>query len=155
MSVEPEPVMRPPRGGIGVPTPSRWSAEFWAGCNLGELRYQRCDDCGSATHTPAPVCSSCGGPRLRWTVSFGRGTIYSYTTVWRPQTPAFPVPYAPVIVELDEGWLMLSNVIGCSPDALAIGCRVEVEFRTVAGEAGQSQALPYFRLTSPPPAEFQ
>jgi hypothetical protein len=62
--------------------------------------------------------------------------------VWRPQTPAFVVPYVPIIVDLDEGWDLLSNLIGCEFDEVEIGMRVEVDFRATASGDG---LLPYFR----------
>jgi hypothetical protein len=62
--------------------------------------------------------------------------------VWRPQTPAFVVPYVPIIVDLDEGWDLLSNLIGCESDEVEIGMRVEVDFRATASGDG---SLPYFR----------
>ncbi len=57
--------------------------------------------------------------------SAGTGAIYSWTTVWRPPTPAFTVPYVPIVVDMDEGWQMLSCLVGCEHDAAAVGwgCR--------------------------------
>jgi hypothetical protein len=66
--------------------------------------------------------------------------VYSWTIAYRPQTEAFTVPYAPVIVNLNEGFQMLSNIIDCDTNDLAVGMRVQVEFR----EVGQ-MTLPYFR----------
>ena len=48
----------------------------------------------------------------------GRGSLYSWTVVWRPPDPSFRVPYAPAVIRLDEGFWMLSAVIGCEPEAL-------------------------------------
>jgi uncharacterized OB-fold protein len=138
-------LLGPQRGAIASPHASDLSQPFWYGCALGELRFQRCDDCGLATHTPAYLCAHCASQRLSWERSAGTGTIYSWTIVWRPQSPAFEVPYAPVIVDVDEGWQILSNVIGCEPGAIAVGLRVTVEFH--ATESGFS--LPYFRVDSP------
>jgi uncharacterized OB-fold protein len=61
--------------------------------------------------------------------------------VWRPQTPAFAVPYVAAIVDLDEGYQMLANVIGCEPEDVAVGLRVVVEFHPIGG----GFVLPYFR----------
>jgi hypothetical protein len=63
--------------------------------------------------------------------------------VWRPQTPAFEVPYAPSIVHLDEGIFVMSSIIGCTPDELADGMEVVAEFHPV----GDAIRLPYFRPT--------
>jgi hypothetical protein len=44
---------------------------------------------------------------------------------------------------MDEGYQMLSNVIGCEPDDIHDGMRVAVEFHPVGGDVH----LPYFRPT--------
>jgi hypothetical protein len=43
-------------------------------------------------------------------------------------------------VTLDEGWWMLSAVVGCPPGALRDGMRLQVEFHPASDEV----ALPYF-----------
>ena len=78
---------------------------------------------------------------LTWEKSAGTGEIYSWTTVWRPQMPSFEVPYVAIIVDMDEGWQILSNLVGCEHDAVEIGMRVEVEFHEMEG----GFTLPYFR----------
>ena len=50
------------------------------------------------------------GPTSSGRSAPGLGEVYSWTTVWRPQTPAFSVPYVAVIVELDEGFWLLANM---------------------------------------------
>jgi uncharacterized OB-fold protein len=78
---------------------------------------------------------------LEWEASDGFGSVYSWTTVWRPQMPAFTVPYVAVIVDMSEGWQMLSNLIGCEPESVNIGMRVQVEFHRIRSGV----ALPLFR----------
>jgi uncharacterized OB-fold protein len=77
---------------------------------------------------------------MEWERSSGFGSVYSWTTVWRPQTPSFTVPYVPVVVNMDEAWQILSNLIGCEHDVGEIGLRVSVEFGPLRGGI----ALPYF-----------
>lgn len=50
--------------------------------------------------------------------------------------PAFEedVPFAPTVVELEEGVRLLSHVVDCPPDELAFGMPVEVEFEAVTTE---------------------
>lgn len=133
-------VLAPQRAGIPVPTPTVLSAPFWDGCLVGELRYQRCTGCGRAEFDPNRLCRGCGGDTLEWTVSAGRGTVYSHTEVVRPQTPAFTGPYVVVIVELDEGYHMVSNMVGCAVSDVRIGLPVQVAFHDVA----DGVVLPYF-----------
>ena len=88
----PQPATIPP------PTPSAHSKPYWDGTRIGELRYQRCEACATPLFDPAVICRKCGSRALRWERSAGLGTVYSWTVVWRPQQPAFVVPYAPAIV---------------------------------------------------------
>ena len=88
-------LLAPQTGTIPGPHPSELTQPFWDACARGELLFQRCATCGLATHTPAFICAHCTSPELSWEVSAGTGSVYSWTTVWRPQTPAFVVPYQP------------------------------------------------------------
>jgi uncharacterized protein len=114
---------------------------FWDGCAVGELRFQRCRGCRAAQFPPTEICRACTGADLPWERSAGLGTLYSWTVVYRPVTPAFTAPYAPAIVDLDEGYQMMTNLIGLAPDAITPGLAVQVEFH----ETGGGLRLPYFR----------
>jgi uncharacterized OB-fold protein len=119
---------------------SHLSVPFWQGCQSRELRYQRCDACGLANFPPTEHCRQCLAAELQWANSAGLGEIYSWTVVYRPVTPEFEPPYAPAIITLDEGYQMLTNIVGMSPEDLAIGMRVQVQFQVV----GPDVTLPYF-----------
>lgn len=125
-----------------VPTPSELSRRHWDGCRRAELLYQRCDDCEQAIFPPAATCWRCACESLSWQRSAGTGTVYSYSTVWRPQTPAFEAPYTVAVVAVDEGWHLFTNIIGCEPDEVHAGMRVSVEFVEVGDDA--NTVLPAF-----------
>jgi hypothetical protein len=61
--------------------------------------------------------------------------------VHRPQQPAFKAPYVVIIVELEEGFFMLSNLIDCEETDIQIGMPLEVDFEKMSDEI----SLPYFR----------
>jgi uncharacterized OB-fold protein len=82
---------------------------------------------------PAEICRACLGTDLAWERSAGLGTLYSWTVVHHPVTPAFEVPYAPAIVDLAEGYQMMTNLIGLAPEAITPGLPVEVEFHETGG----------------------
>jgi uncharacterized OB-fold protein len=126
---------------IPLPRPRKLSKPYWDGCREGVLRVQRCGDCGQYVFIPQPACTTCLGENLEWVASSGRGVLYSYTIVHRPQQPVFDVPYVPIIVELDEGWHMLSNLKGVGPDEVEIGMSLEVVFEKMSDEI----TLPYFQ----------
>jgi uncharacterized OB-fold protein len=121
--------------------PSVFSEPYWAGCAAGELRFQRCQRCGGGVHTPAAVCSACGDDELMWETSSGRGVIHSFTIVWRPVTPAFVVPYAPVVIEMEEGWHLLTALIDCDTEEVSIDAAVDIVFRPL----DDGFLLPYAR----------
>lgn len=139
--------LEPQAAAIGAPGQTALGRPYWAAAQEGHLAFQRCADCGAATHTPAVVCSNCVSTALSWEFSAGTGSIYSWTTVWRPVTPAFVTPYVPVVVDLDEGWQMLSNLVHCEHDAVQIGMRVSVLFHRPEGGI----LMPYFEPVLNPP----
>ena len=127
--------------GIPLPRPTELSRPHWDGCREGVLRVQRCRECQTYVFIPEPFCTECQSEELEWVESSGRGTVYSMTTVYRPQRPEFEVPYTVAIVELEEGWHMLTNLVDCSPEELRVGLPVEVTFRRMSDEV----TLPLFR----------
>jgi uncharacterized OB-fold protein len=103
---------------------------FWTGGHEGRLLITRCADCGFHTHPPVPRCPSCFGERVAPVSVSGRGRVYSYTINRQQWSPGLEVPYVIAIVELDEqpGLRLLTNIVGCPVDEVAIDMPVEVEF---------------------------
>ena len=134
-------ILKPQPMGIPVGDPTPLSQPYWDACKQGQLVFQRCDDCGLILERPSTVCGGCIGRSLSWAPSAGTGELYSWTVVWRPQHPAFEVPYAPAIVTMDEGWWHVAAVVGCEPDALVAGMRLRVEFHPASADI----TLPYYR----------
>jgi hypothetical protein len=81
-----------------------------------------------------------------WVRASGRGRVYTFTITRQNQAPGFreELPYVLAIVELDEGPRLMTNVVGCAPDAVRIGMAVEVVFDDVTPEV----TLPKFRPAS-------
>ena len=138
-------LLRPQPPGTPAPVPSLFSAPYWEGCARGELRFLRCANCHQALADAPRICWRCHSRELNWEVSEGRGRLYSWTIVWRPQTPEFEVPYAVAIVDLAEGCSIISAVIGCTPEDLVEGMELAVEFHPNSDHL----SLPYFRPVSP------
>ena len=114
------------------PTPEPHTEPFWSAVQEGRLTYQTCDDCNDVVFTPRLLCTSCGSSSLTRRDSKGEGQIYTFTVVRQNRNPAFAEMGAYVLawVDLDEGFRMLSNIVGV-PDPTAdleIGQRVSVEF---------------------------
>lgn len=88
----------------------------------GELAFQ-VNAGGEPVFPPRLREPGTGGP-LTWRVSAGSGEVHA-TTVVRPRDGD---PRSLVIVELDEGFRMMSRVEGCAPEDVRIGMRVAVRF---------------------------
>jgi uncharacterized OB-fold protein len=129
-----------------LPAITEDGAPFWEGCRHGQLRVQRCTACGHLRWPPSILCPKCLAEGGEWTALSGRGTIYSFIIVHRPQHPAFfdDVPYNVAIVELDEGVRMHSNVVECANEELRVGLPVEVVFDV----RNEEITLPRFRPRS-------
>jgi uncharacterized protein len=117
--------------------------EFYGWCGKGELRFQRCTECKAWRHVPREMCPECGSTDWDWQKSTGRGRVFTWTVAVRPLHPAFAgcAPYAPVVVEMEEGVRLLSEVTDCAPDELVIDMPVEVVFEPVTPEI----TLPKFK----------
>jgi uncharacterized OB-fold protein len=107
--------------------PARTYAERLAD---GVLAYQRCGSCDAAVFYPRVACPVCGGTDLSWQVSAGQGTVYSTTTI--PQRDADP--YNVCLVDLDEGFRMMSTVVGVPSGQVRIGQRVQGRVETEGSE---------------------
>ena len=120
-----------------LPRPTADTKDFWDGCAMGELRYQRCTHCGQVQLIPRSLCSACQERALQWERSAGCGRVLSYTVVHRAPTPAFrdELPYLIVLVDMNEGFRVLANVKGGGGTPVAIGQEVRIGFREIEGVA--------------------
>jgi uncharacterized protein len=93
---------------------------YFAKLRDGVIAHQRCADCGIALFYPRVLCASCGSSRLDWQDSTGIGTIYSVTAVPRRDME----PYVVCLVDLDDGYRMMSTVVDVPAFEVTIGMRV-------------------------------
>jgi len=126
-----------------LPLANEDSAEYWEACKRGELRLQKCAACGHLRFPPAILCPRCLGESFSWEKMSGRGKVYTWIVVHRPQHPAFyeDVPYDAAIVELDEGPRLHSRIVGCTNADLSIGLPVQVTFE----KKNDDVTMPYFK----------
>lgn len=118
-----------------LPRPTAETRPFWEGCARGVVRYQRCANCGCVQLIPRSLCAGCQSAALDWKDSAGLGRVLSYTVVHRAPTPAFreEAPYSIAIIDMDEGFRLMTNVVGGASAPLAIGGRVRIGFREIDG----------------------
>jgi uncharacterized OB-fold protein len=127
-----------------LPQPDFDNQAFWDAAARHELRAQRCGGCGAFRWPPRPMCPYCNSFEAEWALLSGRGTIHSYTIIPHPTHPYWmdKVPYSVILVELDEGIRLISNLEGWKDgDPISIGSPVEVTWEQV-----EDITLPQFRL---------
>lgn len=119
-----------------LPTPDPFTRTWWDAAREGRLLIRRCAECDRAHFYPRPFCPHCWSSDVSWVEASGRGTLYTWSVVHQNDLPPFNerVPYVAAIVELEEGPRMMTNIVDCDPDRLAVGMPVEVVFRPVADD---------------------
>ena len=119
------------------------SKPFWEGCREHKLRFQQCTACGLVRWPPGILCPKCHSLDTRWIESNGKGTIYTFSVYHQAFHPAFKekLPYVVAVVELEEGPMIFSNIVGAPHESLECDMPVRVEWDDVTTEF----SLPKFR----------
>jgi uncharacterized OB-fold protein len=133
---------------IGEPRPTPETEPFWSAAAEQRLELPVCDECGLVIWYPRSFCPDCQTDDVTWTPMSGGGTVYSYTVTrggvggrWRHHLP-FVVAY----VQLDEGPIVLTNVVDTDPDTVHIGMPVTAVFdQSPADDEGVVNTVLRFR----------
>jgi uncharacterized protein len=129
-----------------LPTPDPVTQPFWDSLKAHAIKLQHCAACDMFVYYPRAVCPTCLSTELVWMDVSGRGVIHAFTIPHRHPNPAFSerAPYVVVLVELQEGVRMLSNLVDVEPVAeqVPIGAPVEI----VYDDVNETITLPCFRL---------
>lgn len=125
------------------PEPSALTQPYWDAARRHTLVRPRCNGCGRSFFTPQIACPNCLSQDWDYVPSSGRGTVYSATIVHRAPYPGFESPYHVAIVDLEEGWQMMTNLVGAGDRPVAIGAAVTVDWLPL----GDDIVLPVFRLS--------
>lgn len=105
-------------------------------CREGKLAYQWCPGSGKPVFFPREISPHTGQANLEWRVSKGDGTVYSFTVVHRKDEP----PSCIALIDLDEGFRMMSRLEDAASDTPSIGMRVRMKMHFEAGQ----EPLPVF-----------
>ncbi len=126
-----------------LPRVTQDTEPFWTGCKEGKLLLQYCAACGTVRYPPKQMCPVCNSMDSEWRPASGKGTVYSYTVTHQALHPSLAnrVPHAVILVELQEGVRLTSNIVDCEPDQVRIGMPVQVVFQQLNDEI----TLPKFK----------
>ena len=106
---------------------------FFDAAKRHELVVQRCTQCGAHRFPAREICSNCLSREAEWVKVSGRGTVFSYNVMHQVYHPGFAdeVPYAVVVISLEEGAKMTSNLVGMKPHDIKIDMPVKVVFEEI------------------------
>lgn len=127
-----------------IPAVTPELAPFFAGAQRGELMLQRCAGCGTHRFPPRELCSNCLSRQSEWVRVSGRGQVFTFNVMHQVYHPGFAdeVPYAVVLVKLDEGPKITTNLVGLPPTDIRIGMPVRVIFERVSDEVTLPKFVP-------------
>ena len=115
---------------------------FWDAARRHELVAYKCLNCG-ALYSQAIDCTSCDSPRMEWVKVSGKGQVFTFCVYQQAFHPAWQndIPYNVAYVKLDEGPLLMTNIVGCAGKDIYIGMPVAVVFEDITEEV----TLPKFK----------
>jgi uncharacterized OB-fold protein len=121
----------PPRP---APKPEVELEGYWAAASDGHIGIGRCGECRKVFLPPQKVCPQCWSSDIAVEAASGCGTVEAVSVVHRHSSPAFKarLPYAIVLVRLDEGVALTSSIVDSDPDQVSIGMRVTAVFEATA-----------------------
>ncbi len=110
----------------------------------------RCDHCEKCFYPARVICPGCRrGGHMKEIKFSGKGKVHSYTIIRVPPEGFREyIPYIIVIVELEEGAKVLSQIVDCEPKDVKIGMRVTSCFRRIRTENETGLVLYGFKFRS-------
>ncbi len=109
--------------------------DFWVAAAAGRFLVRACNQCGKVHWYPRIFCPFCSSEDTAWRASAGRGRLYAFSEVVRTASP-----YVLAFVRLDEGPIMMTNIIDCDPDTL----RIDQPVRFVMQACAEGRTVPMF-----------
>jgi len=114
-----------------VPPLTMGTREYWISASSGKFAIPYCSACSRFHYYPRLICPYCGSEGITLGEVTGRATVYSHTTVHlrlHPLPEDWPVPFVVALVELEEGPVMMTNIVNCEPSRVEIGMELKVTF---------------------------
>jgi uncharacterized OB-fold protein len=109
---------------------------FWEATRRGELRLQRCKDCRHVWYPAGTNCPKCLSTSFEWGPMSGRGTVWSFIVYHHCWHRGFEkeIPYNVAMIQLDEGPIVITNVVDVKNEAIKVGMPVKVVFEPATDE---------------------
>ena len=142
-----------PRRVIPGRLPGRDDDAFWAYLAAGEVRIQRCGECGQWRYPPSPVCARCLSEAAQWLPVEGTGELLSWATFHRRYFSVLDPPYTVLAVALAEGPIMCGDLRGPDhiqdPAELRLGLPMRLVIEPAVFEDGQECSIFGWQVAEP------
>lgn len=116
---------------------------FWKEACNEKLVAEKCSDCGEFRFPPRPMCPSCHSVNREPTQLSGKARVVSWIKPVHPPSFGFTEPPTAAIVELEEGFRMVTNIVDIPFEDVKAGMEVEVTF----ADTMKDKKVPVFRPT--------
>ena len=116
------------------------SHQYWENLRAQGFCLPQCQSCKAFHFYLRPACPICGSLDIKAVVASGRGSVYSFSIVYRAPSATFEkdVPYVVALVATDEGPHLMTRLMKIKPEEVKIGMRVVVNgWRTRLDPADQ------------------
>lgn len=114
---------------------------FWDHCDKEQLVCERCSNCQKFRFPPRPMCPYCHSTRRELVQLSGKGKIYSWIRPVHPKPVGFNEPPIVALIDLEEGFRLVSNVYGIEFEKITRDLPVELFFDATVG----NRKVPVFR----------
>lgn len=119
-----------------LPTLDVWSRPFWEACKDERLIAQKCAVSGEVWWPPGPVSPVTRQEDWDWVDLSGEGTVWSWVIMHQRYFAGFApeIPYNIAQVRLDEGPILITNLVGVAEEDIRRDMRVRVVFEKATDE---------------------
>ena len=120
--------------------PRHWRLKKQRYSLVGEV----CEHCHAKLFPPRDICPECGEEAKTLFQFSGKGSVYSYTTVYdAPEGYAEQAPYTLAMVKLEEGPLITAQLTDLGKQKAEIGMPVEMVTRLLRSATDERGMLIY------------
>ncbi len=125
-----------------LPLITAFEKPFWEAARRHELVAYQCLNCGTY-YSQATDCLACDNPKMDWVRVSGKGQVYTWGIYHQLYHPGWKddIPYNVTWVKLDEGPLLMSNIVDCRNEDIYVEMPLQVVFDDVTEEV----TLPKFK----------
>lgn len=119
-----------------LPVLDLWNKPFWEGCKEKRFRIQKCCESGEYWFPPSPISPVTRTEDWEWVEVSGRAKVRSWVVMHQIYFKAFAdeSPYLIAQVQLDEGPMLITNIVGINSEEIQADMPVEVVFEEVTSE---------------------